>query len=215
MRRAGSLVGLAALAGAVAHCATQAPAARPAPQLVATAPRCEGEPATPVATPTRGFGFPVVAPIANADPMIRAARVVRMPTRIRLRPVDGGFMASWDPDSLEAVTVDVGCHMVVAYESSFSVGAPGVDVPTAFRNVTAADFTAAQGHGESRLERPAGDAARSSVVRARAVVFETDVPPQHEWSPQSGRYRVLHERTVETPLPPLDPHGAPTLARAS
>jgi hypothetical protein len=34
------------------------------------------------------------------------------------------------------------------------------------------------------------------VVEMDLAVFETDVPPGHMWSPESGRYRVLWTRTL-------------------
>jgi hypothetical protein len=30
----------------------------------------------------------------------------------------------------------------------------------------------------------------------RLVLFETDVPSQHEWNPHSGRYKALWTRTL-------------------
>ena len=34
------------------------------------------------------------------------------------------------------------------------------------------------------------------VVEVQLVVFETDLPPQHMWSPASGTYEVLWKRAL-------------------
>lgn len=156
----------------------------------------------PPSAPLRGPGLPVLDVVSNADPAVRARRVVMLPTRLRLRAVDGGVMASWDAEGLEPVSIDVGCHMVVGHEDALGVSAPGVETAwRAYGYAGGAEFSGAQGRSESRVDVPRDAAPGPRVVRARLVIFETDVPPQHEWTPTNGRYRVLHERTVDAPLP--------------
>lgn len=35
------------------------------------------------------------------------------------------------------------------------------------------------------------------LAEVRLVLFETDVPPQHEWDPHAGRYQALWTRTLQ------------------
>jgi hypothetical protein len=40
------------------------------------------------------------------------------------------------------------------------------------------------------------------AVRAHIVVFETDVPVEHDWAPQGPHYRVLFTRDLVAAWPP-------------
>jgi hypothetical protein len=35
------------------------------------------------------------------------------------------------------------------------------------------------------------------TVKVRLSLFETDIPAQHMWSPESGKYKVLWTRTLQ------------------
>jgi hypothetical protein len=35
------------------------------------------------------------------------------------------------------------------------------------------------------------------TVEVQLTLFETDIPPQHLWSPESGKYRVLWTKTLK------------------
>jgi|GEM_PF-5584649 len=39
------------------------------------------------------------------------------------------------------------------------------------------------------------------LIKITVRVFETDIPAQHFWSPESGQYRVLWEKTFDVPIP--------------
>ena len=41
---------------------------------------------------------------------------------------------------------------------------------------------------------------KGAVVESVIEIFETDIPPQHLWSPTGGRYRTLWTHTYTTPV---------------
>lgn len=145
--------------------------------------------------------FPVLLPVANADPALRHAETLLVPTRLALRRAGEQVEAAWDAGSLEAVEVGVGCHMILGHEVRTGVVQAGAElVESATELGGGADFSGAEGGAVLLVAPPPGDPAARWVVRAELTVFETDIAPQHEWSPRSGRFRVLFERTIEAAI---------------
>ena len=59
------------------------------------------------------IGFPVVPPIADADPSVRQTRDVQVPTRLNVVRTADGIGYGLDGNSLETVQLDVGLNMIV------------------------------------------------------------------------------------------------------
>lgn len=197
MRIAASLLlALVGCSAAVPESATGGARASHPPRPAGPAPACVGEPEIrPVGAP--GL-FPVLT-LTNAQPELRQRRSLRVPTRLDLRRDGNRFEVAWDPRALEPVEVSVGCHMLLGHEARHGVARPGTRVAApAIELGGGTDFSGEAGQSTLFVDAPTGPGPW--VVRVELTIFETDVPPQHEWSPRSERYRVLLERVVEAPL---------------
>jgi hypothetical protein len=151
----------------------------------------------------------VLLPVANADPALRHTETIRVPTRLLRRAVDGQVEVSWDVESLEPADIDAGCNMILGHQVQYVLVAPGAEPIDAGMDLGGdVDFSGAQGSSTLSVQPPASSSPGPWTLRAVLQVFETDIPPQHMWSPQSGRFRVLLDRTIEAPIdfpPPAAP----------
>jgi hypothetical protein len=140
-------------------------------------------------------GFPVLPPIPTADPSIRTEKAFRLPARLQVKRTDQQMSFSFE--DVGPIKVKVGKHMVTGLKQELRVYRAGKVVLS----------------GYSSLESGPGDASSIGVILNRSVdkipqrgekysievqltLFETDIPPQHLWSPESGKYRVLWSRTL-------------------
>jgi hypothetical protein len=122
---------------------------------------------------------------------------VRVPAALSLARALDTLSVSLDPSSLAdtAVTVDAG--MIVGVESDVVVFPLGSPQPDWQRHgfQSGADFTLGV---DTWSTSPDGIPAPGTryVAEMRLVLFETDVPPQHEWNPHGGRFNALWTRTL-------------------
>jgi hypothetical protein len=144
-------------------------------------------------------GFPVLPPIQNADPSIRRQTEFRLPTRLQVKRTDDQISVGVDPDSLKPVKLDVGANMVTGLKHELFV----------YRGnkLVLSGYTGLQGTGQTyssigtvSLQRRIDKIPQPGekyTVKVRLSVFETDIPAQHMWSPESGKYKVLWTRTLQ------------------
>jgi hypothetical protein len=122
---------------------------------------------------------------------------VRVPAALRIARALDTLSVSIDTDSLGKTTVTVEPGRVLGVETQtyvFPVGQPrpaqgrhGFASGSGFEVGTATWSAATDG-------LPLRDVRYA--VEMEIVLFETDVPPGHEWDPHAGAYRALWTRTL-------------------
>ena len=105
--------------------------------------------------------------------------------------------AEIDRSSLEATNLIVGSNMVTGVENTFYVYPEGEPrPPNGGYGLGGTDFNL----GTSFLytkENGIPSPGKKYIVEMGLKVFETDIPPQHEWQPQGSKnYKVLWQRTL-------------------
>ena len=141
-------------------------------------------------------GFPILPPITNANPSIRVPLLVHVPTKLKIERTTDMLSVEVDQSSLEATNLMVGTNMVIGVQSEEYVFPEGEPRPANGKYGWGTDFNL----GTSLLHtRPDGIPlpGKKYIVEVDLTVFETDVPPQHEWQPQGSKYyKVLWLRTL-------------------
>jgi hypothetical protein len=156
--------------------------------------------------------FPVLPPISTADPSIRSDKQFRVPTRLRVCRVGRSVAVEATPGAMETVNVTVGKDMVTGLRFEVSVYRDGKLVPSlsgsggmqGTSDAVAAQIAATVGEVGSKDFQP-GVKYKADL---RLALFETDIPAQHCWAPETGRYKTLWSKTltVEVVAPAV---GAP------
>jgi hypothetical protein len=122
---------------------------------------------------------------------------VRVPAALILSRGLDTLSVSIDPASLADIEVSVDPGMLLGIESDTRVFPVGKEPPDAGRKgyASGARFSLATStwstHGDG-IPVP----GTRYVAETRLVLFETDVPPQHEWDPHAGRFQTLWTRTL-------------------
>jgi hypothetical protein len=187
-------------AGAVLASVASGRAGAPAP----TKADKEGQPAGKTADL-----FPVLPPVPTADPSIRCDKEFRVPTQLQVSQTGRSVGVEAAPGSLATVKVTVGKDMVTGLRHEVFVfrgaklvlsGPGGLQSKPA--DNTYADIAVSIGEVGGKDLPP----SETYAVAVRLTLFETDIPPQHLWVPETGRYKALWTRmlTREVKLPPVD-----------
>ena len=142
--------------------------------------------------------FPVLASIAGADPSSRHPVLVSVPTRLKVTRTDNMLSVELDPTSLEPTNLIVGSNMVTGVQSEeyiYPVGEPrpatggyGLNGGLEFNLGTRYWHATPDG-----IPLP----GKKYVIEVELTIFETDIPPQHAWSPYGKNYRVLLTKTLK------------------
>jgi hypothetical protein len=148
------------------------------------------------ATPQRGFTeFPIIPPIADADPSHRQLVCFRVPSVLN---------AVRDRDSLavnyvsgQTTNIMVGRKMVVGFlreehlyvdGTAYSVG-HGFDSGNNFVSGDSVFYLSQNGNPKP---------GQKITLESRISIFETDLPPQHMWDPENRKlFRILWTRTFK------------------
>ena len=143
-------------------------------------------------------GFPILPPIRNADPSIRLPLLVHVPTRLKIERTTDMLSVEIDRTSLEATNLMVGTNMVTGVQSGLYVFPEGQPRPAhGGYGLGGVDFNLGKSFWHTKQEGIPLQ-GKKYVVELDLTVFETDVPPQHMWSPQGSKhYRVLWQRTLK------------------
>lgn len=145
------------------------------------------------------FGFPYRPPIADADPSIRYPVSIRVPTRLKVLRTADSISMDTDPNSVETETITVGTNMATGSQSDIYIY-PSGQPPK--------DKSATGGMGGGTMVAPVSytwHTAQDGIpvpgkkydVEVDLKIFETDIPPQHMWEPQSKKYKILWQRTLK------------------
>jgi hypothetical protein len=143
-------------------------------------------------------GFPILSPISNADPAVRDAVTVKVPTKLAIQRTADSLSVTINRDSLESTSVVVGSKMVTGVQSNLFVYAEGDARPSeSGRHGLSGglDFNL----GTSILNTKQGGIpapGKKYIVEMELAIFETDIPPQHMWSPYGKNYKILWKRTL-------------------
>jgi hypothetical protein len=157
------------------------------------------DPRLPIKPPrTNFFGFQLLPPIADANPSIRHSISVRVPTRLKVERTADTLSVTINTNSFESANLTVGTNMVTGVQSKiyvypegeprpanggFGLGGTDFNLGTIFRHTK-----------QDGIPLP----GKKYVVELDLILFETDIPPQHMWSPQGSKsYKVLWRRTLK------------------
>ena len=138
-------------------------------------------------------GFPSYPPIRDANPQVREKRTFQVPTRLIVVRSEDQISVSVDQQSLVEIELEVGYKMVAGFKSRLFVISQGE------RKHRSSGLGGSANIGTSFLHRSQGgipQPGRKYVIEVEFVIFETDIPGQHLWSPKSGRYRELWSKTI-------------------
>ena len=149
-------------------------------------------------------GFEILPPITNANPSIRLPRLVHVPTKLKIGRASDTLSVEIDKSSLEATNLTVGTNMVTGVENKIYVYREGESRPAnGGYGLGGTDFNLGTMIWHTKQEGIPLPGKRY-VVELELTVFETDIPPQHDWSPHGKNYKVLWQRTlkqtVQTPV---------------
>lgn len=132
--------------------------------------------------------FPFYPPIRDADPQVRSNRTLRVPTKLIVRRTHERIEVSADMKSLQSIDLKVGDKMVTGFKYHGSIVSSG--------------RTNEWGHGlggpDIGTHYLPPHPNEKYVIEVSVTVFETDIPPQHMWSPESGKYKELWTRTLKS-----------------
>jgi hypothetical protein len=150
----------------------------------------------------KSVGFPVLPPIPDADPSVRDKKAFSLPTDsgLRIKRTDDQISVGVDPGRLKSVELGVGKNMVVGFKHELFVyredklieSHPG-GMQSPPDGVSYSTLAYSFKRGTDKIPQP-GETYR---VEVRLSLFETDIPTQHFWQPESGKYRVLWTKTLK------------------
>lgn len=168
----------------------------------------EGEPVEPPApgeagnagvsetnAPPMHPGFPSYPPIKDANQDARTKRTFQVPTRLDVKRTAKRIDISVDTNSLETIELDVGYKMVTGFKHETFVVSGGK------RKRWGGGLGGTADIGTSHVTRELDgmpNPGEKYVVEVTLVVFETDIPCQHMWMPESGKYKELWKRTLRS-----------------
>lgn len=128
----------------------------------------------------------------------REARRLEVPSRLRVEREAERISVAVDPASLETVSLEVGRGMVTGFKHQMRVYRVTGDREELLRT-DRSGLGGSPDIGTGYLNRSHDGIPRPGeqyVVEVRIELFETDIPPHHFWSPESGWYRILWARTL-------------------
>src|SRR5258706_9476757 len=143
--------------------------------------------------------FPILPPIEDAEPSKRQVVLVRVPTKLHIERTTETLAVEVDRSSLERTNLLIGAKMVTGVQSELYVYPEGNSRPSQSICLGlngGVDFNLGTDYLNVKREGiPA--TGKKCVVEMDLEIFETDIPPQHEWSPFGGKYQVLWRRTLK------------------
>lgn len=141
----------------------------------------------------------MLPPTADADPAVRHPISVRIPTQLKIVRTADALSVSTDTNSLESTNLTVGANMVTGVRSEFyvyRVGAPRPANPMGMGMNSGLNFSLGTSYW-NRIRDGIPQPGQGYVVEIDFAAFETDVPAQHMWDPQSDKYKILLRWTLK------------------
>lgn len=134
-----------------------------------------------------------MSPIADAAPAVRHAVEIRVPTAMQVEKHGDSLLVRFP--TLVRTNVTIGYKMEYGIEWGWTILHDGMAHPLHREVRSVLDFP--PGTRTLTLDRGAiAGPAKEFTLEHQITIFETDMPVQHMWSPQSGaHYQVLWTRT--------------------
>ncbi len=141
-------------------------------------------------------GFPSYPPIKDANPEVRTKRKFQVPTALSVQRTKDSIAVSTDMTSLAEVEISVGHKMITAFKyEMFVVSGSNRRFWCRGGRSSTANIGGSYLHRELEGIPKEGE---TYVIEATFTIFETDIPFQHMWMPEGGKYRQLWSRTVKS-----------------
>ena len=144
------------------------------------------------------FGFPDVRPpIAEADPKIREIARFKIPTKLLVNRENTVIGIKVDTSSLVDTVLSVGRKMATGFSVETYVISGGKRTLSSIGTISGKEAY----FGEENLFRDVEGfpiIGESYFIEMVIKIFETDIPPQHMWRPESARYRILWTDTLRS-----------------
>jgi hypothetical protein len=163
-------------------------------------------------------GFTVSVPASRADKARRLiARAIKdeglkavlyqafeVPARLRIRRTAERIAVGIDPGSLEEISLTVAPDRVIGMKNDLRVYRGKDLVVSGYSGLTGGTSDVGTTFLNRKTDR-IPQKGETYVVEMRLAVFETDVPVQHEWAPESGKhFAVLWTRTLRAEVGPAE-----------
>jgi hypothetical protein len=137
--------------------------------------------------------FQIIEPVADADPSIRHAVEVNVPTIMRV--VSRGTSVTVSFPTIRPMNLMVGDRMVTGISYKQTLHLDGVE-----RLLSRSLHGGLAFKPEEVVLTPGRDGVtepgQEYILEQQVTMFETDIPTQHMWSPKVGKYyRVLWTQT--------------------
>lgn len=123
---------------------------------------------------------------------------MRVPNALRVARALDSLSVEIDPTAGAETTVRADPGMVLGVESEIRVfgrGRPGGAGPGRHGYASGATFDVGRSIWSTR-EDGIPQVDEKYEAEMKLVLFETDVPPGHEWDPRAGQFKVLLTRTL-------------------
>ncbi len=144
--------------------------------------------------------FPLLPPAADADPAIRHAVQVHVPVRLLAERTEDAIVIK--TDEIMATNLTVGSNVFTGTSMDVDIYCRGKRLDFGPDSLQS-EF--ADGSCDETLHRDVWGIPKPGekyTIIIKLTLFETDEPPQHMWSPQSGNYyKVLCERDFKLMVP--------------
>jgi hypothetical protein len=145
------------------------------------------------------IGFPILPPIADANPLVRKYISVQVPTKFKIARTIDTLTIGLDRNSFESTNLLIGKKMITGIQAKIFI------YPAGERRPANGDYSLAGGLDfdfdpctwnatNDKIPLP----GKKYIVEQDFTIFETDIPTQHMWNPQGGKnYKILWQRTLK------------------
>lgn len=144
--------------------------------------------------------FPEPPPIADADPALRTEQEVLVPTSFKVFRTANVMVFCDDYEPLKPTKLIVGSKMVLGMSTKLYIYPLGGVRPSE-PNRQSLGGLPRRGRSGKSFFYPKRDGflvpGKPCIVELEVVVFETDIPAQHMWMPQSDKYKVLWRTSLQ------------------
>jgi hypothetical protein len=137
--------------------------------------------------------FPVMAPVADADPSTRTPVTVGIPVTMRVVRRGESLLVSFP--TVQSTNLTLGHKLVTGFRREDTLYCDGTARPLGMSLQGGLLFESSTNVLPFKIGT-LPTMGREFTLEHRVTIFETDMPVQHMWSPQSGKhYGVLWART--------------------
>ena len=150
--------------------------------------------------------FPEYPPTPDADPSTRHEVEVSMPARLSVQRTSTRLSISYDLASEGNVKIMIGKKMSIGIRDELRVYPTGDSRPVQARSISMGGIIPSSDPNilkSTEILNSVPDGipvpGKHYVIEHDISLFETDIPPQHLWSPKKSKnFKVLWEKKLET-----------------